>query len=89
MCKTFACKLQNIQRERSSNTRNPPSVFWTPKSFVGQSLDAPPRNPERSHIDHEYWLKAAQKQEIQNDTITSWESLETFCNKFRGTSYKQ
>ena len=26
-------------------------------------------------------MNAKQQQEVQNDTIASWESLETFCNK--------
>ena len=37
--------------------------------------------PERRDIDYEFRLKTAQQQEIQNDTMSSWESLETFFNK--------
>ena len=58
-----------------------PSVFSTPKSFVRQSLDAPPRNSERKRLDYESGLETTQQQEIQNDTTTSWEFLETFNNK--------
>ena len=32
---------------------DPPSILLTPKAFVRQSLDAPSRKPERTHIDYE------------------------------------
>ena len=60
-----------------------PYVFLTPKSFVRQSLDEPPRNIERSNVDHGHRLKATQQQKIQNDTIASWKPFKTFCYKLQ------
>ena len=39
---------------------DPLSTFSTPKSFAFQSLDAPPRKHERSHLDYEYRLSVTQ-----------------------------
>ena len=60
---------------------HPPSISSTPKSFVRQSLDAPPKNLERRYIDYEFWLEITQQQETKNDKTASLESIETFCNK--------
>ena len=81
MCKTLTCKLQYVEKIGHQVPVNLPYTFLTSKSFLLQSSDASRRNPERRYIDYKSQLKATQQQKMQNNTITSWESLETFCNK--------